>query len=48
MRKLAEDTDVARTGDANKCVIVGEGTLRVANEAGIGVVADLNGMTSST
>lgn len=48
LRKLAEDTDVARTGDADKCIIVGEGTLKVSNEAGIGVVADLYGLTAST
>lgn len=48
LRKLAEDKDVARTGDAEKCVIVGEGTLKVANEAGLGVAADLFGLTSST
>ncbi|MGU3496103.1 DUF5309 domain-containing protein [Xanthobacteraceae bacterium A53D] len=48
LRKLAEDTDVTRTGDADKCVIVGEGTLKVANEAGIGVISDLFGLTAST
>lgn len=48
LRKLAQDTDVARTGDAEKCIIVGEGTLKVANEAGIGVIADLYGLTAST
>lgn len=48
LRKLAEDKDVARTGDAEKCVIVGEGTLKVANEAGLGVAADLFGLTAST
>lgn len=48
LRKIAEDTDVARTGDAEKCVLVGEGTLKVANEAGLGVAADLYGLTVST
>lgn len=48
LSKLAEDTKVAHTGDAGKCVIVGEGTLKVANEAGIGVVADLFGMTDAS
>lgn len=48
LRKLAEDKDVARTGDAEKCIIVGEGTLKVANEAGIGVIADVYGLTAST
>lgn len=48
LRPIAEDKDVSRTGDAEKCVLVGEGTLRVANEAGLGVVADLHGMTSAS
>lgn len=48
LRKLAEDKDVSRTGDAEKVVIVGEGTLKVANEAGIGVIADIFGLTAST
>lgn len=47
LRKLAEDKDVTRTGDADKCVIVGEGTLKVANEKGIGVIADLFGIDAS-
>ncbi|WP_454916543.1 DUF5309 domain-containing protein [Xanthobacter sediminis] len=47
LRKLAEDTDVTRTGDADKCVIVGEGTLKVSNEAGIGVIADLFGLSAA-
>lgn len=48
LRKIAEDTDVARTGDAEKCVLVGEGTLKIANEAGLGIIADLHGLTVST
>ena len=48
LRKIAEDTDVARTGDAEKCVLVGEGTLKVANEAGLGIIADLYGLTVSS
>lgn len=48
LRKIAEDTDVARTGDADKCVMLGEGTLKVSNEAGIGIAADLYGLTAST
>lgn len=48
LRKIHEDKDVARTGDAKKFVLIGEGTLKVLNEAGIGVAADLFGMTAST
>jgi hypothetical protein len=29
-------------------VILGEGTLKIKNEAGLGVVADLYGLTSGT
>ncbi len=48
LRKIAEDKDVARTGDAEKCVIVGEGTYCNKNEAGNGVIADVFGLTAST
>lgn len=48
LRKFAEDKDVARTGDADKCVIVGEGTLKVHNEKGLGIIADVFGKTSNT
>jgi len=48
LRKIAEDKEVARTGDAKKFVLIGEGTLKVHNEAGVGVVADLNGLTSGS
>lgn len=48
LRKIAEDKEVARTGDAKKFVLIGEGTLKVHNEAGIGVVADVFGLTPST
>ena len=43
-RKIHEDTKVAKTGDANKCVILGEGCLQVKNEKGLGVIADINGL----
>lgn len=48
LRKIHEDKDVARTGDARKCVLIGEGTLKVKNEAGLGIAADIFGMTSSS
>ena len=47
-RKIAEDKDVAKTGDAQKFVLIGEGALKIRNEAGFGVAADLFGLTSST
>lgn len=47
-RPIKEDKEVAKTGDAEKYVILGEGTLRVRNQAGLGVAADLFGLTAST
>jgi len=48
LRKIQEDKDLAKTGDAAKGVIIGEGTLKVKNEKGIGIAADLFGLTAST
>jgi hypothetical protein len=48
LRPIQEDPDLAKTGDNKKGVIIGEGTLKVKNEAGLGVVADVFGLTSST
>lgn len=47
-RKIAEDKEVAKTGDAKKFVILGEGALKVSNEAGLGVAADLYGLTAAS
>jgi hypothetical protein len=47
-RKIAEDKEVAKTGDAKKFVMLGEGALKVHNEKGLGVVADVFGLTAST
>jgi hypothetical protein len=47
-RKIKEDKEVAKTGDAKKFVLIGEGALRVGNERGLGVVADVFGLTVST
>ncbi len=47
-RKIKEDTGIAKTGDANKKVLIGEGTLCVKNEAAHGVVADCFGLTAGT
>jgi hypothetical protein len=48
LRKIQEDKDVQRSGDAIPGVMVGEVTLIVDNEAAHGVIADLNGMTVSS
>lgn len=47
-RKIKEDKDVAKTGDAKKFVLIGEGALKPTNEKGLGVVADIFGLTAST
>lgn len=47
-RKIAEDKEVAKTGDAKKFVILGEGALKVHNEKGLGVVADVFGLTAAS
>lgn len=48
LRKIKEDKNVAKTGDAKKFVLIGEGALKVKNEKGLGVVADCFGLTAST
>lgn len=48
LRNIQTDPRVAKTGDAEKFVIIGEGCLKVKNERGIGVIADLFGLTAST
>ena len=48
LRKIGEDKEVAKTGDANKKVLIGEGCLKVMNEKGLGVVADVFGLTATT
>lgn len=48
LRKIQDDKSIASTGDATKGVIIGEHTLAVKNEAGLGVIADLFGLTAST
>lgn len=44
LRKIARDPKVAKTGDAMKYVILGEGTLCVNNEKAHGVIADITGL----
>lgn len=48
LRPIQEDPDLAKTGDNRKGVIIGELTLKVKNEAALGVVADVYGLTSSS
>lgn len=48
LRKIKEDKDLAKTGDAKKFALIGEGCLVVKNEKGLGVAADLYGLTAST
>lgn len=48
LRPIQEDTDVAKTGDAEKGVLIAEGCLKIVNEKGIGVIADTYGLTAST
>jgi len=43
-----QEAETAKTGDSVKGVILGEGTLKVMNEAGLGLVSDLYGLTSNT
>ena len=48
--KIKEDKEAAKvkTSDAHRFVLIGEGALKTKNEKGLGVVADLFGMTAST
>lgn len=48
LRKIQEDKNLAKTGDSSKGVIIGEGTLKVHNEKGLGIAADLYGLTSGS
>lgn len=47
LRKIAEDKDLAKTGDKKSFVIQGEGTLKVKNEAAHGEIADLFGLSAA-
>ncbi|HEX5935678.1 MAG TPA: DUF5309 family protein, partial [Pseudorhizobium sp.] len=47
LRKIKEDKDLAKTGDNTKFVLIGEGTLRVKNEAAHGVIADVFGLSAA-
>jgi hypothetical protein len=47
LRPIQED-EVAKTGDAENGVLIAEGALKVVNEKGLGVIADVYGLTAST
>jgi hypothetical protein len=47
LRKIQEDKGVAKTGDADKGVLIGEGTLKVKNEKGLGIAADIFGIDAT-
>lgn len=47
LRPLAQVPNVAKTGDAEKLVMIGEGTLKVENEAANGVIADIFGLNAA-
>ena len=47
LRKIQRDAKVAKIGDAMRYVILGEGTLCVKNERGIGLAADIFGVNSA-
>jgi len=50
LRSIKEDKEAGsvKTGDAHKGVLLGEGTLKVKNEKGLGVIADVFGLTETT
>ena len=48
LRPIQEDPDLAKTGDNKKGVIIGEQTLKIKNEAALGMVADVYGLTASS
>jgi hypothetical protein len=46
--EIKEDPEVVPNADAKAGVIIGEGTLMVENEAGLGVIADVFGINATT
>ena len=48
LRKIAEDKELAKTGDYKKFVLQGEGTAKVLNEKAVGIVADVFGIDAAT
>jgi len=48
LRPIQEDPDVHVNADAEAGVIIGEGTLSVKNEAALGLIADIFGLTAAS
>lgn len=48
LRKIAEDKDLAKTGDYKNFVLQGEGCLCPKHEKAVGVIADTFGMTAAS
>lgn len=48
LRPIAEDKDLAKTGDYKKFVLQGEGCAKPLNEKAVGVIADTFGMNATT
>lgn len=48
VRPIANVPNLAKTGDATKGVVLGEGTMRSTNEAASGIVADVFGIDATT
>lgn len=48
LRKIAEDKDLAKTGDYEKFVLQGEGCVKPLNEKAVGVIADVFGLTAAS
>lgn len=46
--RAIQEVEVAKTGDRESGVLLAEGTLKIVNEKGLGVVSDLYGLTAST
>lgn len=48
LRRIAEDKELAKTGDYSKFILQGEGTLKPMHEKAIGVIADTFGTNATT
>lgn len=48
LRAIQEVPGLAKTGDRESGVLIAEGTLKVVNEKGLGVAADLYGLTAAS
>lgn len=46
--RAIQEVDVAKTGDRESGVMLTEGTLKIVNEAGLGVIADVFGLGSAS